>query len=165
MNDGIVELFEYNLWATAALIDGCREAPAELLEARVAGVPDTVAALFTHLVGGHSIDDDTLKFGLSVTGFVNPHHVWTNAGARPGDHLILTKALGTGTMTAGVKRQRLREEDIITALDSMSTINNAIDAISMEERCIGFQAGYSNAEVYVYKGQTARMHKIACYNA
>lgn len=52
MNDGIVELFEYNLWATAALIDGCREAPAELLEARVAGVPDTVAALFTHLVGG-----------------------------------------------------------------------------------------------------------------
>lgn len=52
MNEALAELFEYNLWATATLIDGCREAPPELLHARVAGVPDTVAALFTHLVGG-----------------------------------------------------------------------------------------------------------------
>lgn len=94
------------------------------------GASDKIAEAGANFVGGHSIDDDTLKFGLSVTGFVNPHHVWTNAGARPGDHLILTKALGTGTMTAGVKRQQLREEDIIAALDSMAAINNAIDGMT-----------------------------------
>lgn len=52
MDGGLVELFEYNLWATAALIEGCRAAPAELLEARVPGVSDRVGALFTHLIGG-----------------------------------------------------------------------------------------------------------------
>lgn len=52
MNDGLVEMFEYNLWATATLIEGCRGAPLELLQARVPGVSDSVAAMFTHLVGG-----------------------------------------------------------------------------------------------------------------
>lgn len=94
------------------------------------GASDKIAEAGANFVGGHSIDDDTLKFGLSVTGFVNPRQVWANAGARPGDHLILTKALGTGTMTAAVKRQQLREEDIIEALDSMTAINNAIDCMS-----------------------------------
>ncbi len=94
------------------------------------GASDKIAEAGANFVGGHSIDDDTLKFGLSVTGFVDPHQIWTNAGARPGDHLILTKALGTGTMTAAVKRQQLREEDILEALDSMTTLNNAIDCIS-----------------------------------
>lgn len=93
------------------------------------GASDKIAEAGANFVGGHSIDDDTLKFGLSVTGFVHPQYVWTNAGARPGDHLILTKPLGTGTMTAGVKRQQLSEEDIIEALDSMAAINNAIDYI------------------------------------
>ena len=52
MNDGLAEMFEYNLWATATLIAGCRDAPVELLHARVPGVSDSVGALFTHLVGG-----------------------------------------------------------------------------------------------------------------
>ncbi len=94
------------------------------------GASDKIAEAGANFVGGHSIDDDTLKFGLSVTGFVNPQHLWTNAGARPGDHLILTKALGTGTMTAGVKRQQLHEADIIEALDSMATLNNAMDSMT-----------------------------------
>ncbi|MCC6916279.1 selenide, water dikinase SelD [Nitrosomonas sp.] len=93
------------------------------------GASDKIAEAGANFVGGHSIDDDTLKFGLSVTGFVHPQQVWTNTGARAGDHLILTKPLGTGTMTAGVKRQQLGEEDIIEALDSMMAINNVIDYI------------------------------------
>ncbi|MDE2389055.1 MAG: selenide, water dikinase SelD [Betaproteobacteria bacterium] len=93
------------------------------------GASDKIAEAGANFVGGHSIDDDTLKFGLSVTGFVNPRQVWTNAGAKPGDRLILTKALGTGTMTAAVKRQQLREEDIAEALHSMAAINNAIDCM------------------------------------
>ncbi|SFU49915.1 selenophosphate synthase [Nitrosomonas eutropha] len=94
------------------------------------GASNKIAEAGANFVGGHSIDDDTLKFGLSVTGLVNPQQVWTNAGAQPGDHLILTKALGTGTLTAGIKRQQLQEEDIMEALDSMTAINNAIDCLS-----------------------------------
>lgn len=96
------------------------------------GASNKIAEAGANFVGGHSIDDDTLKFGLSVTGFVNPNQVWTNAGAKAGDHLILTKALGTGTMTAALKRQEVREEDIMEALLSMATVNNAVDYMSPE---------------------------------
>lgn len=91
------------------------------------GASDKIMEADANFVGGHSIDDDTLKFGLSVTGFVHPKEVWSNAGARPGDHLILTKPLGTGTLTAGLKRQEVREDDIMEALHSMATVNNAVD--------------------------------------
>jgi selenide,water dikinase len=94
------------------------------------GASDKIAEANANFVGGHSIDDDTLKFGLSVTGFVHPQQVWTNAGAKAGDHLILTKPLGTGTMTAGLKRQQLSEQDIMEAIESMAMINNAIDFLS-----------------------------------
>jgi len=96
------------------------------------GASNKIAEAGANFVGGHSIDDDTLKFGLSVTGFVNPQQVWTNAGASTGDHLILTKALGTGTLTAALKRQEAEEEDIMDALLSMATVNNAIDLIGSE---------------------------------
>ncbi|MGZ3771388.1 MAG: selenide, water dikinase SelD [Bdellovibrio sp.] len=96
------------------------------------GASNKIAEAGANFVGGHSIDDDTLKFGLSVTGFVNPHHVWTNAGAKTGDHLILTKPLGTGTMTASLKRQEAKEEDIMEALVSMATVNNAVDFMTAE---------------------------------
>lgn len=94
------------------------------------GASDKIAEADANFVGGHSIDDDTLKFGLSVTGFVHPQHIWSNAGAKPGDHLILTKPLGTGTMTASLKRQESREEDIMEALQSMATLNNAVDYLT-----------------------------------
>lgn len=97
------------------------------------GASDKVGEAGANFVGGHSIDDDTLKFGLSVTGFVNPQNVWSNAGAKPGDHLILTKALGTGTMTAALKRRELSEEQIMEAINSMASINNAVDYLTPEE--------------------------------
>lgn len=96
------------------------------------GASNKVQEADANFVGGHSIDDDTLKFGLSVTGYVHPEKIWTNAGAKPGDHLILTKALGTGTMTAGLKRRELSEQDIMEAILSMATINNAIDYLKPE---------------------------------
>jgi selenide, water dikinase len=97
------------------------------------GASDKVAEAGANFVGGHSIDDDTLKFGLSVTGFVHPEQVWSNAKAKAGDHLILTKALGTGTMTAALKRREAAETDIEEALISMAQINNAIDFLSLEQ--------------------------------
>ena len=97
------------------------------------GASDKVAEAQANFVGGHSIDDDTLKFGLSVTGFVHPDRVWSNAGAKVGDHLILTKALGTGVLTAALKRREASEDDIMEAMLSMATINNAIDYLSVEQ--------------------------------
>lgn len=98
------------------------------------GASEKVAEAGANFVGGHSIDDDTLKFGLSVTGFVNPTQVWSNAGAQVGDHLILTKALGTGTMTAALKRQEASEADINEALESMAMVNNAVDFLTEEQK-------------------------------
>ncbi|MBY0555430.1 selenide, water dikinase SelD [bacterium] len=96
------------------------------------GASDKVGEAGANFVGGHSIDDDTLKFGLSVTGFVHPQKIWSNAGAKVGDHLILTKPLGTGTMTAALKRRELNEDQIMEAINSMATINNAVDYLTVE---------------------------------
>jgi selenide,water dikinase len=94
------------------------------------GASDVIAEAQANFVGGHSIDDDTLKFGLSVTGFVHPDRVWSNAKAQPGDALILTKALGTGTMTAALKRREAGEEQILEAIESMVQINDAVSVLS-----------------------------------
>lgn len=88
------------------------------------GASDAIKESGAALVGGHTIDDDTMKFGLSVTGFVDPEHIWSNAGARPGDILILTKALGTGTLTAALKRGEVNESQIRDGLDSMCLLND-----------------------------------------
>ncbi len=89
------------------------------------------------LVGGHSIDDDSLKFGLSVTGLVHPAEIWTNAGAQEGDDLILTKALGTGTLSAGLKKALYNDEansSIRDALNSMAQLNRVPEILSPELR-------------------------------
>ncbi len=77
------------------------------------------------LLGGHTVDDPMIKFGLSVTGTVNPDAIWTNAGAKVGDVLILTKPLGTGVITTGIKQQVAGEEAVSAALNSMRTLNRA----------------------------------------
>jgi len=85
-------------------------APLAILEPKVIqdvlqGACDVIAEAKASLVGGHSIDDETLKFGLSVTGLVDTQKIWSNEGARAGDLLILTKPLGTGTICAGIKKE------------------------------------------------------------
>ncbi|MGZ3745012.1 MAG: selenide, water dikinase SelD [Pseudobdellovibrionaceae bacterium] len=94
------------------------------------GASDVIAKAQANFVGGHSIDDDTLKFGLSVTGFGHPEKIWANKRAQVGDVLILTKALGTGTMTAALKRQEASETYIWEAIESMCQLNNVIDFLS-----------------------------------
>jgi selenide,water dikinase len=76
--------------------------PIELLEPLLGGAVEKVHEAGACLAGGHTIDDDTLKFGLSVTGFVRNDRAWTNSGVKAGDSLILTKALGTGTLTSAL---------------------------------------------------------------
>ncbi len=96
------------------------------------GASDIIAEAGATLVGGHTIDDDTLKFGLSVTGLVHPDQVWSNSGAQVGDALILTKPLGTGTLTAALKRSEVTEAQIFDAIESMGTLNNIVHVLAPE---------------------------------
>ncbi len=75
------------------------------------------------LVGGHSIEDDELKYGLSVTGTIHPDKVLPNRGAKPGDLLVLTKPLGTGIINTAIKGGLAGEELIKKVVDVMSTLN------------------------------------------
>lgn len=77
------------------------------------------------LVGGHSIEDTELKYGLSVTGTIHPDHILTNAEAKPGDKLILTKPLGTGIINTAIKAKMASEESIAKVIESMTTLNKA----------------------------------------
>ena len=97
------------------------------------GACDLIAEAQSSLVGGHSIDDDTLKFGLSVTGLVSTQQIWANEGAKVGDVLILTKPLGTGTICAGIKKDLYTHADTAEALSSMKRLNNVIDFLSPED--------------------------------
>lgn len=113
-------------------------APLAILEPSVIqdvlqGASDVMTEAGASLVGGHSIDDDTLKFGLSVTGLVNTQHIWTNEGAKAGDVLILTKPIGTGTICAGIKKETYTAEQAIEAISSMKRLNNIVDFLSDEE--------------------------------
>jgi len=98
----------------------------------LAGACEAISQADALLVGGHSIDDDSLKFGLSVTGHVHPLKVWSNASAQVGDDLILTKGLGTGTLCAGLKNSVYTEEDISHAIESMMTLNRITDLLSQD---------------------------------
>lgn len=104
-----------------------------VIQAVLEGASRVMEEAKASLVGGHSIDDDTLKFGLSVTGIVESSKVWSNEGAQNGDVLILTKPLGTGTICAGIKRMELNEQDAADAIASMKRLNNVIDYLSPDE--------------------------------
>jgi selenide, water dikinase len=73
------------------------------------------------VLGGHSVDDPEIKFGYAVTGIVNPNKVVTNAGAKAGDVLILTKPLGTGAISTAIKRGVVKQENIEAAMTTMQT--------------------------------------------
>lgn len=75
------------------------------------------------LVGGHSIDDSELKYGLSVTGTVHPERLVSNSGARVGDKLILTKPLGTGIINTAVKAGMVTDETVARLTRCMATLN------------------------------------------
>ena len=75
------------------------------------------------VIGGHSIRDEETKFGYSVTGLIDPKRVLANKGAKPGDALILTKAIGTGVISTALKKEKAEDAWIRGAVDSMTTLN------------------------------------------
>jgi selenide,water dikinase len=84
------------------------------------------------LVGGHSIDDQEPKFGLSVTGTVHPDKVWTNSGAKPGDALILTKPIGVGIQTTAIKKDALSDDQLERVMHIMAELNKTASEVLQE---------------------------------
>jgi selenide,water dikinase len=84
------------------------------------------------VIGGHSIGDDEMKFGYAVTGVVNPQRVLSNAGARPGNRLVLTKRLGTGIISTALKEGAASEASINAAIKSMVTLNRASAEVALQ---------------------------------
>ena len=87
------------------------------------GGAEQVAAAGGTLVGGHSIADEGVKYGLSVTGVVHPQKLYANNGGRPGDHLVLSKALGTGLICSAARVGETTDEALERAVISMTTLN------------------------------------------
>jgi len=98
--------------------------PLELVEPLMEGALEVLNSGRIALAGGHSIDDDTLKLGFAVTGFVEKDRAWKNSGARAGDALILTKPLGTGTITSTIKNGESNPQWVEAAIRSMKALND-----------------------------------------
>lgn len=89
------------------------------------------------VIGGHSVDDKEMKFGYAVTGVIDPNKVVTNAGAKPGDVLILTKPIGTGAINTAVKRGNASRETEAAAIAAMTT---SAESASKAMRSVGANA-------------------------
>lgn len=101
------------------------ELPPDILGAVLRGGADKAQEAGVLVVGGHTVDDKEPKYGMAVTGMVKPGDHITNAGARPGDVLVLTKPIGTGIITTAGKQQRVSAEVLNGAIEVMSTLNKA----------------------------------------
>ena len=97
----------------------------EILREILAGGRNVLDEAGVCLVGGHTVEDDELKYGLSVTGLIDPGAIVRNATARPGDWLILTKPLGTGIISTAIKGEMAMEESVSEAIRWMTTLNRS----------------------------------------
>ena len=120
----------------------------EILERILAGGLSKMTEACCTVVGGHSIRDEETKFGYSVTGLIHPRCVLANSGARPGDALILTKALGTGVISTAIKKGTAKQSWIDAAVASMTALNKtAADVITAQDQDRGAEAGQKRASV------------------
>ena len=97
----------------------------KILEEMLAGGLSKMVEAECTVIGGHSIRDEEIKLGYSVTGVVHPKKVLTNSAAQPGDRLIFTKAIGTGVISTAIKRGEADFTWIRAAIRSMTTLNRA----------------------------------------
>lgn len=102
-----------------------KDMPKEAVHEILRGGYDKVYEAGALITGGHSIYDDEPKYGLAVTGFVHPDKVLTNAGAKPGDVLFLTKPLGIGILTTAAKADLVEKSLMDKAVALMTTLNKA----------------------------------------
>ncbi len=105
-----------------------KETLAKILEGGFRKVEESGASL----VGGHTIDDPDLKYGLSVTGIIDPQKVITNKGARISDRIILTKPLGTAMYIAAHRAKKVSDSEFAEVIDSMTTLNRRAGEIMLK---------------------------------
>ena len=96
------------------------------------GSADKVNEAEAVIIGGHTLQDSEIKYGLSVTGIIHPDRIVTNAGARAGDALVLTKPLGTGLIISAIKADKVLEEHINLATRSMVLLNKTASEAMLE---------------------------------
>ena len=101
------------------------------------------------IIGGHSIRNEDIQFGYAVTGLIHPQRVWKNVGARAGDVLLLTKAIGTGVLSTALKKDRVAASDLESAIASMSQLNRAASEalLEVEEKAAPAQAVHAVTDV------------------
>jgi len=118
--------------------------PLRVLTEILRGGQDKVHEAGAVVAGGHTIIDEELKYGLSVTGRADPRHLLTNAGAIVGDRLLLTKPIGTGILATAVKQNRLSDRDRERLLASMIELNAAASraALALGVRCATDVTGF-----------------------
>ncbi len=97
----------------------------QILEQIIRGGLSKMTEAQCSVIGGHSIRNDDIQFGYAVTGIINPNRVWRNVGARAGDVLLLTKAIGTGVLSTALKKDRVAAADSEASVASMSQLNRA----------------------------------------
>ena len=96
----------------------------KILKEIIRGGADKIREAGASLMGGHSVEDQEIKYGLSVTGIVHPDRILRNEGARPKDLLILTKPLGTGILNTGIKGDMVKEDTVRRLVEVMALLNN-----------------------------------------
>lgn len=118
--------------------------PLRVLTEILRGGQDAVHEAGARVVGGHTVTDEELKYGLAVTGQVHPDRILSNANARPGDVLVLTKAIGTGILATAGKRDALAAEHAEALYESMRRLNRDASraAVALGVRCATDVTGF-----------------------
>jgi selenide,water dikinase len=111
--------------------------PLDVLGQILAGARDKCQEAGVTLLGGHTVDDPEPKFGMAVTGTVDPARMLTNAGGKAGDVLILTKPIGTGILTTALKRDRIVLDDVPDLIPTMARLNATAGALAVEHGAHG----------------------------
>lgn len=100
-----------------------KDLPIDILGEILRGGAERVTAAGAVIAGGHSVRDSEIKYGLSVTGIVDPNRIHTNGGAKVGDKIVLTKPIGSGILTSAAKAGKISEDDLAQAIDVMTDLN------------------------------------------
>src|SRR5690242_12669782 len=116
-------------WALNLVFFPDDQLPLDVLDAILAAGARTCAEVGVAIVGGHSVRDAEVKYGLSVTGDVERGRAWSNRGAKPGQALVLTKAIGTGVIGQAIKKGAASAASMAAAIQSMTTLNRAGAAV------------------------------------
>jgi selenide, water dikinase len=141
-----------------ALVCFPEKADLAILERVLAGGLSKMIEAGCSVIGGHSVRDEEMKFGYSVTGMIDPARVLTNGGAKPGDRLVFTKALGTGVISTAIKKKAAQQPWIDAAVASMTTLNKkAAEVISGR---VGPGVGTGGSPVQAERGSAASDHRL-----